>query len=533
MFMLQLHQCEQALAGGRLDEAADVLKNDSVRSHKRGQELLNRLLAALVARGQDHLAHDRVQQAVADCATAEQLGGNHSDVAALQQAIIEALNAKMHHDGRHAAALNTARNHLYEGRFSAAEAELDRLADKLPADHADSTIHRLREQVTARRDDLEHLSERCREAIARTDHALAISLAAQAMQIRSHDRTVQSLVDEVVSSAVATAEQAFGQGRLDQAGRVLDSLAGLKPTSPLYVALSESIKDCRLAAGDVAAGRAGTAAERLRRVRARVDDCTWLDEAIVRLETAEQALRDVRTGALGLMSLSEHVSVRADDWPPAHAVPVPSPVTLQPPKKQAASASSSDALPVCFVLQVDAAGSYLVVLPDICTIGRQDSDTQPHVPLLGSDVVPATIERMDEDYLLRSEQEIAVNEQSVTQALLSDNDRIRLGRRSRMRFRRPVAASATAVLELTGAKLPHSDIRHVILLADAITIAARTNAHVACRQATTNVVLFVRNGALYVRATDTMATDDTITHAVQMNTPVDIGGVRFVVTDTQ
>ena len=59
MGILRLKQTEAALADGRLDEACELLADQELRSHSRGQELLGRLVRALAARGVEHLSAGR------------------------------------------------------------------------------------------------------------------------------------------------------------------------------------------------------------------------------------------------------------------------------------------------------------------------------------------------------------------------------------------------------------------------------------------------------------------------------------------
>ena len=64
------------------------------------------------------------------------------------------------------------------------------------------------------------------------------------------------------------------------------------------------------------------------------------------------------------------------------------------------------------------------------------------------------IDRVEEDYFLRSQHQLNVNRQPKSEALLADGDVIELGKRCRGTFRLPSATTSTAMLEFNGASFP-------------------------------------------------------------------------------
>ena len=61
--ILRIRQAECALADGRLDEAFELADRHDVRSHRRGQRLVGRLVRSLVDRGRKHLDAGRIAEA--------------------------------------------------------------------------------------------------------------------------------------------------------------------------------------------------------------------------------------------------------------------------------------------------------------------------------------------------------------------------------------------------------------------------------------------------------------------------------------
>ena len=136
----------------------------------------------------------------------------------------------------------------------------------------------------------------------------------------------------------------------------------------------------------------------------------------------------------------------------------------------------------------------------ITTIGPISSSEGPSVGLLAPANLPTvSVERLDEDYFLRCDGSVQVNGKCVSEKLLSHGDRISLGPRLELRFLLPNAASTSAVLELTSAKMPRQDVRRIILLDESIVLGNNATAHVRVRGLQESVVLHLRHGQLHYR----------------------------------
>src|SRR5438552_771839 len=84
---LTLRQAQDALKGGRLDDAQRLLAQPGVRDHKRTWELLQQLARAFAERGEKCLRQDDVAGAWADLLKAEQTGAGDPNAANLRQAL--------------------------------------------------------------------------------------------------------------------------------------------------------------------------------------------------------------------------------------------------------------------------------------------------------------------------------------------------------------------------------------------------------------------------------------------------------------
>src|SRR5688572_22083695 len=89
VLILRIRQAEVALGDGRLDEAYELCQSEKLRSHRKGQALVTRLVRALVKRGHEHLNAARPQQALVDCEKASRLGGALAEVVELRSVATE------------------------------------------------------------------------------------------------------------------------------------------------------------------------------------------------------------------------------------------------------------------------------------------------------------------------------------------------------------------------------------------------------------------------------------------------------------
>ena len=119
-------------------------------------------------------------------------------------------------------------------------------------------------------------------------------------------------------------------------------------------------------------------------------------------------------------------------------------------------------------------------------------------------------------------------------ALLTGGDRISLGSRCRIGFRRLNAASASASLHISGARLPWGGVQAVLLMDRELIIGPLASAHVRTRDSTEQLVLQAGgDGTLLGRASERIALDgrpgDRIT-PIALGARVTVGNLSLVVT---
>ena len=523
MRMLQIKQAECALADGRLDEACELIADSDLRAHRRGQELLGRLVAGLIARGERHLAAGNAPQALADCEKARDDGGNLPEAAELRARIAEHLAGGRHRQQRRGERVAAAREHIENGRLSLGE---DLLADA----GADSVrAEGLRHEAAARRAAAEAAMRRASAALKREDHAAAIDELLTARASRADTDEMADLAARVVDASAGWARQEMVRGRLDLGEPLLRRLAGLAGGNRQVQDLLGVADQCHRGGEHIRRGLLREAGEVLRRAAAMLPEAKWLRQAVADAERGAAAAAALRRGPLGMLPApqADRPEARQDDGGAAGETPVVlSPVEARP--------GRAAGVPGRFVLQVDGAGSTLVLRDRQVTVGPISSSARPDLGLLADPDVPVvTIERTESDYFLRSAAPVSVNDRPVMGKLLADGDKIALSPRCRMRFLLPNAASASAVLELSGARLPQADVRRVVLMDRELILGPGAAVHVRAEHLSDRAVLHLRDGRLLCRTTSPLTVDRKPmdpADGIPLGVPVRIGPVGLVIT---
>jgi hypothetical protein len=250
---------------------------------------------------------------------------------------------------------------------------------------------------------------------------------------------------------------------------------------------------------------------------------------VKQLRQAAELIDELRAGPLGLLAGSGVMEQKAVDE--ARPAKTPSPAQLV---ANSPAADPSSALPSRFLLQVDGAGSYLILTQPLITLGPLSASRVPDVGLMAdASTAVATIERVEEDYFLRASSHVIVNGRPSSGKLLTTGDDIALSPRCRFTFRLPSAASTSAVIDLTGTRYPRADVRRLILLDRELVIGPGAGAHVRVDDLAEKVVLHVRDGRLFVQTAQPVLLGDreiAPKTPVALGTHVKAGSVSFVVT---
>jgi hypothetical protein len=435
VLFLQIRQAEVALADGRLDEAYELIhRSEALRTHRRGQALVSGLVEKLVDRARTHLDESRPSKALLDCEKAQKLGGNLPPILALRSEIEDQI-------------LTTDRQRREQARVGMI-ATAAQLVDS---------------------------------ALGRRDVDRAVMELVRARGNGCNDQRLRQLDGNVREMLQSQVQAALDEGRLDQAGPLMDRLERLDAESLPTQQLARAVAQARKAWQAISRGDPDEAGEILHRLMVQLPRAKWINEALEHLDAAETSLRTVRTGPLGLLVMSELT--------PQHNTSVSSvPSTSQGQDARV----TGESLPAKFLVQVDGAGTYLISRQPVTTVGPISSSQAPDVGLIADPgAAPVSIERVDDDYFLRIP--------GAPGKLLASGDRIGISPRCRLIFTQPNPSSTTAVLDLSAGRFPRADLRRVILLDRDLVIGPGSTAHIRSDQLTEPIVLNVRDGKLWCR----------------------------------
>ena len=515
---------------GRLDEAYEIVQDSQVRQHRKGQQLVGRLVGAFIERGKEHLAGQRLQQGLADCSKAEKLGGNVSEIAELRSSLCQSISEKNQQDHQQSIKLAQARQHIEQGWPSAAEQVLAEGTDQ--NNEADLVL----QQVAARRMEIDFLVNKAQESINQGDIEAAIDLIVKAPPAQRQSKKITDLVGQIKNTSISRIRDFIVKGRIDLAQALLERLSPLTPTTLEMQELEQVLSQCRRARQLLDEGQPRLAASVLQQIKSILPKVAWLDEAIAGTTQAAESLDSLRIGPLGLVMSAEYWSCEGnlDKKQQTSPKPVEAPADKKPAPTAGLQPIPGQAMPARFVVQVDGVGSFMVLREPSITLGPISSSRQPTLGLVADPNLPvATIERAEEDYFIRAEEPVYINDKPLTERLLVNGDRIAFSTRCGMKFHLPNAASSTAALTFTGARLPRADMRQAILMDREIIIGPGSSSHIRSARSAEKAVLFLRDGRIYCRSQEPVSIDG---RPADENTPlpletgVKIGRISLVLT---
>ena len=521
MLNLQLKQAQCALSDGQLDEAFRLVQTDGIKRHRRGQKLTAKVAKALAKRGREHLAAERFQQALADCNKADELGGNRAEVGELRHTICKQMEQKQYNHRQRKQTLAQAAEQMDKGWLSVGA---DILGD---VEHAEADM--LTQEANTKRKLVDDAVKKGELALKRDDLEEAIEILRRADLAMNQHPKVAEQIGRIRATAVKRVKDFLNGGRVDLADSMLRRLSTLDANTIEVTQLRDTVAICSQAAEHIAAGRPREALQMLTRLKMLLPAAKWLESARAQAQRSAEALESLRTGPLGLVATpaTDDVSV-----PTPNADVAAEPIQSRQMQDDIAKMEPGATIPSKFVLQIDGVGAFYVVRNSSVSIGPISSSARPAVGLMAAANMPvATIQRQDEDYFIRSDDPIGVDDKMLTEKLLADGDKIALSHRCRMKFNLPNAASNTATLLLSSAKMARPDINHVILMDRDILIGPGIGNHIRSNSNNESLALFVRDGRMYCRTQDNVIVDGKefdSRNGLPLDTPIKIGRMSVV-----
>ncbi len=483
----RLRTAENALRQSQLDEAYRIATAPDIREHRRGMALLGQLAERFVERAREHFASDRFAEALCDLDRAESTGFARDRVSELREQIntVAAEVARRQRSRRDR--LDQARRRVAEGSLEAGQRILD------AASQGDAEADKMKREIQMRDQEASQVFAQARQLLRDGQWITAVERLAKAKSLDPHDPACAKLEAELCDRILKSTRQSLKDGRIERAADELACLGELGKALPSKREIEEILRLIKQAGDALRSGDYDGARQNAMRLGHLAPEIRWVSKVAEQLGSIDKMVTALRAGPLGAF---------ADASPPA----------VQPRRTAASkpgslaetvalpSTAKASALPDRILLLVDGGGSYLLLRKERISIGKAATSNPADVAIF-ADLADrhAEIARVDDDYFLFSPQEIEIGGKPTRHQLLQDGDRVVLGRKGKFTFRLPNRKSPSATMDLSDtSKLPN-DVRRVVLFAKNAMIGYGKGFHMHCQMARNPLVLFERDGALWVR----------------------------------
>lgn len=512
LLFVRLKSAENALREGRWDEAYRLASASDLRDHRRAAAVLSALTERFLERARTHFRADRFTEALMDIDRADAGGVMKEQIAEMRgQVRVVAAEVYRKEEARRER-IAGARRRMEEGSLTAGRKMLEEASGHDPA--ARQLLH-----------EMDHRSQEAQRLAAEADQLMgeghwtaAVERVRRARSLQAHDDAVMQTEASLCRAVLERVYAALVAGELRRAGDELACLGNLGDGIASKREVTHLLAVARQASLASQTNNHAEARRHLMSLGRVFSPAPWVEKTIDQLRQLEDLRTTLCSGPLG-----ELLDVEPKLNPPARSDNAFT-ETLALGDRLIPGNALADRL----LLIVDGGGSYLLLRGASASIGRAACEHPADIAIF-SDLSErhAHVTRVEDDYFLVSAKQVEVGGRATQHHLLRDADRMVLGRKAKLTFRLPNRQSASAILELSDTtKMPH-DVRRVILFHQHATMGAGGGSHILCRQAAMPLVLFERNGGLWVR----MKNDghaDVESRPLKMGMTMNIGGVSFV-----
>ncbi len=503
----RIKAAEKALEVGRIDEAFRLATAPDLAHHVRVQKLMAHVAKALFARAEAHFAAERYHEAGADLDRAQQAGGSAPRISDFREIIANASQDRRRQEHERRARVDAAQARIADGSLRAARDILDRDGE------SDDQTEALRARVEQQAGRAAALYEEAHRYATEGYWAAARERFRDGRRLHPKAPEAVRLEKQLVTHGVDQALKALREGRLDLAIDELSALHGIGDGHTAKRDVTAILDQMRRASRMLASSDYDAARQALLSAQQLLPKAGWIKSACEDLKHVDDRLTRVHAGPLG------HV----DPATPGKSEQAAGSTDLA----CSAGRPTTGGLPQRILAWVDGAGSFLILRQDRATIGRAATQVPADIPLV-SDLSErhAEIRRVEDDYFMYATREVNVGGEDVRQALLQDNDRIILGNRARLMFKLPSRKTTSAIIDLAGSSRLPNDVRRVILFDRLATISRASRAHIVAPTAAEGLVLFERDGKLWLRHQAAAANETPV--EIVMDRPVEMAGVSLV-----
>lgn len=387
--------------------------------------------------------------------------------------------------------------------------DLDRLEDaRHDADLALALGGRKSEVAEALKQVQTRERKRIEEAIAANDFEFALATIAALSNDQLSDPEMIRLVQLAVQPLASRGLEELVSGRLDRAVATDSLLAPVRRHSATAVEFHDQLKRCNNVSDLIRAGRHVEAERELSLLAQTNPEADWIVKSRTHVSSVIESIGSVLSGPIGLLSISNR-SIRGVNQTDERKDLIGS---LAPTNQ--------------WLLQVDGIGGLLLHRDSQLTVGGAASSSRFDLAIQTEGLqIPLKIRRNGDDYFAESPSPFHVNDQPLTRRLLVSGDQVAIGQRGRFRFTKPVPASASAVLLLTGAGLARRDVRSVVMLSDSL-LFAKSGGHFTLDNEPYPIVVYCQGDSLAVRLLSRSNSESEI-QPLRVGESIVVGQTRF------
>ncbi len=513
LLFVRLKAAENALRDGRLDEAYRLATAPDIREHRRGAAILTTLADRFIERARNHYRADRFTEALMDLERAETGGVKGEEIAELRGHVRTVASEQRRREQTDRERIENARRRVEDGSLAAGRRILENAGENDPSAEA------LRRQVEHRAEDAAEIVEQAERLMAQGQTTAAASRLKRAKSIDAHNEALARLETRLCEQVLSAARAALAEGRLNRAADELDCLGGLGKTLPARRELVDLLGIARQTARCVRVTQYAEARRHAMSLGRLLPRAEWIKELISQLGQIEELKTALCAGPLG---------DRMNNQTPKPLPGAPHAASLDDTVALPGRGQTDGSLPDRLLLLVDGGGSYLILRGERVSLGRATSRKPADIPVY-SDIAEnhANIQRVDDDYFLFTDKDVEVAGRRTPHQLLRDGDRVVMGRKAKLSFRLPSRKSPTAVLDLSDTTKMPNDVRRVVLFHRHAAVGSGPGVHIGCRHAGPSLVLFERNGAMWLRQkSDGHVDTDAV--ELRLGEPVEIAGASLV-----
>ncbi len=517
---MRLRAAEKALRDGRIDEAYRLASAPDLREHKRSLAVIEALGQKFLDRAREYYRDDKFTEAMMDLDRAQAGGQSNPEIDELRGYVKVVAAEKQRQDHSRHGRIDAVQKRIERGSLAAGRDMLDQAAPN------DVAAKDLRRKVDERTGDASRNVEHAERLLKAGQLGEAAQRVRRAKTIDAQSEAVAQVEAKVCDAVLQNATNSLREGNLHRASNELACLGDLGKSLPQRRELSDMLAIAAEAGQCLARHAYGEARQKAMSLARKLPKAKWIEKAVEELSNLQQLHTDLAAGPLAdRVNIARSMVVRGDT-----------------PKRRATSLDDTTGMPALgqqgnghdkLLLLVDGGGSYLIVRSPQASIGRAASDTPADVPLF-SDVAErhANVARVDDGYFIFSAKDIEVARRMTKHELLRDGDRVVLGKKAKFTFRLPSRRSTTAVLDLSDTTKMPNDVRRVVLLDHHATVGSSSKSHITCRHAGPTLVLFERDGGLWIRAKSDGHVD-TEAKPLNLGESIEIAGVTMVLQPWQ